>query len=298
MLQQTQVATVLPYYKRWMTRFPSVQTMAEGDEQEALSLWQGLGYYRRCKMLLQGARFVVLHGMPCSAQSWLKVPGVGRYTSSAIASIAFGEQVAVVDGNVERVFARLTACAEPKPTLSRLAWSWASQQVPSDRPGDWNQALMELGAVVCKPSNPDCGRCPISSHCAAYASDRVSELPVRQPKPVTVRLESVLWIPACNGLYGVRQVPPGEWWENMWEFPRAHSELELRAMVGEGEAEHCGTVRHSVTHHRITMGVYLVRCANQSPALRWVTRGELDDLPMPSPQRKALALLRLPFRSS
>lgn len=292
MLQQTQVATVLPYYLRWMARFPTVCSLAGADEQEALALWQGLGYYRRCRMLLSGARYVALHGLPGSALEWERVPGVGRYTACAISSIALGERVPVVDGNVERVFARLTGCFDLKPVLNKKAWEWAASLVPADRPGDFNQALMELGATVCRPLNPDCSLCQVSSYCKAYEVGRVAELPVRSPSPQTVPLSYHVWIPVCDGLYGVRQIPEGEWWENMWEFPRAVLESDLKEIVGEGEVLACGGLRHSVTHHRITLTVSRIQCVVKSSDLKWVTEEELLQLPMPSPQRKALALVR------
>lgn len=292
MLQQTQVVTVLPYYERWMARFPTVCSLANSDEQDALAIWQGLGYYRRCRLLLDGARYVALHGMPSSALEWQRVPGVGRYTASAIASIAFGEQVPVVDGNVERVFARLLARSETKPALNKKAWEWAAQHVPADSPGEFNQALMELGATVCKPSNPDCRVCPVSSECKSYAGGRVLELPIRSPKPETVQLGFHVWIPMCDGLYGVRQIPPGKWWENLWEFPTAESENELVQVVGSGQAIFRGTVKHSVTRHRITLCVSTIECANPAASLRWVSSVDLKGLPMPSAQRKALALFK------
>ncbi len=292
MLQQTQVVTVLPYYDRWMSRFPTIGSLANATEQEALSLWQGLGYYRRCRLLLEGARYVAAQGMPSSSESWEKVPGVGRYTACAISSIALGEQVPVVDGNVERVYARLAACYHPKPKLNKKAWDWAASLVPAERPGDFNQALMELGATVCRPANPDCLACPVQSMCQAHAQGRVAELPVRSPKTKTVSLQFHVWIPIFEGLYGLRQIPEGEWWENMWEFPRASSECDLGEIVGEGEVLPCGGLRHSVTHHRITLIVSQIECAGKSEALKWVSGEELMQMPLPSPQRKALALMR------
>jgi A/G-specific adenine glycosylase len=284
MLQQTQVATVLPYYLRWMERFPTVEGLASAEEQEVLALWQGLGYYRRCRMLLEGARFVALNGLPRSAKEWLRVPGVGPYTANAIASIALGEAVPVVDGNVDRVFARLTACSLEKPARTRLAWKWASELLPSGRPGDWNQALMELGATVCRPTKPNCCLCPVRTECVAHASGRVNELPFRTARQASVRLEMVAWIPRCDGRLGVRQIQNGEWWVGMWEFPRGSQPCA-------GSFRPCGTVKHTVTHHRIIMQVWELECEFQEASLRWVSRADLEKLPMPSIQRKALSLL-------
>ena len=306
MLQQTQVATVLPYWTRWMERFPTVEALALADEQELLGLWQGRGYYRRCRLLHEGARFVAEHGMPKTAAHWLKVPGVGAYTAGAIASIAFGEAAALVDGNVERLYARLTADERSGSELHRAAWAWAREHVDLDRPGSWNQALMELGATICTPTKPLCSSCPVSGSCRAFALGSVDRIPARTVAPKPVDLCHVVWIPSFEGEFGVRQIPEGAWWAGMWEFPRVEISVSvdgglfedeppeiavLREVVGPGPAGFLGTVKHTVTNHRITLRVYSVICASRSPALTWVSKADLAALPMPSPQRKALKLI-------
>lgn len=292
MLQQTQVITVIPYWIRWMERFPTVASLAQADEQEVLSLWQGLGYYRRCRLLLQGARWVEENGMPATAADWLKVPGIGPYTAGAIASIAFNEPAALVDGNVERVYARLAGDAASGKELHDRAWLWAKRNVHCDRPGDWNQALMELGATVCKPVAPDCLSCPLSEYCVGFQSKRAEELPTKSPKLQTVKLSQVVWVPIHEGRFGVRQIPAGQWWEGMWEFPRtAGATTNLVEMVGESWPESVGIIRHSVTNHRITIDVSFVRCELPSDQLVWLTKEELTTLPMPAPQRKILRLV-------
>ncbi len=278
MLQQTQVATVIGYFERWMERFPTVASLAAADDQDVLSLWQGLGYYRRCRNLLAGARWVVKHGMPVSAAGWQKVPGVGRYTAGAIASIAQGEAVPVVDGNVERVFARLTGCDSSGPALNKSAWAWAPGLVSRERPGDWNQALMELGATVCKPREPLCASCPLSSSCCAFAVGRQSELPVMLKQPKTVALGRLACVVVCQDRFGLEQIPAGEWWEGMWRFPA----------IDRGEP--IGVVKHAVTHHRITMRVYLDRLSAETTDFAWYSQDELKHLPMPAAQRRALAI--------
>jgi len=296
MLQQTQVATVIPYWERWLARFPTVEALAEAEEQEVLALWQGLGYYRRCRLLREGARWVVEHGLPRGATAWRQVPGIGPYTAGAIASIAQGDPTPLVDGNVERVYARLTGDATVPPALTKNAWGWAAHVLYRPRPGDWNQALMELGATVCKPVKPDCTRCPLADRCVARLSWRVDELPTRAVKTKTVNLRHAVWVPTYEGRYGVRQIPPGSWWEGMWEFPRADDAKgdeipELRRLVGQGWLEDIGEVRHSVTYHRIVISASLVRCDSMSPELRWLDLEELKEIPMPNPQRKVLAKL-------
>jgi A/G-specific adenine glycosylase len=292
MLQQTQVSTVIPYFGRWMKRFPTVEALASADEQDVLSAWQGLGYYRRCRMLLEGARRVAGGDFPKTQEGILALPGIGRYTAGAIASIAFDIPAPLVDGNVERVFARLESFGSPRPALTHAAWKWAAARVPAERPGEWNQALMELGATICRPTNPLCGSCPVSGECRALRDGRVGDLPLATPKRNTVILTYDLWIPLCNGLYGVRQIPEGEWWHGMWEFPRESETSRLDRIVGPGESVYQGSIKHSVTHHRITMKVFLAVRKVPASSLRWVTYKELEELPMPAPQRKALRLIQ------
>lgn len=278
MLQQTQVATVIPYYDRWMSRFPTLEALASASEADVLSLWQGLGYYRRCRMLLQGARWASEHGTPESASEWIRAPGVGRYTAAAIASISGGEKVAVVDGNVERVFARFTGCELSGPALTRAAWEWAEKQVPPDRPGDWNQAIMELGATVCKPREPLCPSCPLALDCLAFPDGRQASLPVPTAKPETVHLKQAAWVHLWENQYGLEQIPAGEWWEGMWRFPPSSN----------GPGKTIGVIRHSVTHHRIALSVHLV--TQPAGHLQWYSLEELKHLPMPAPQRRALKM--------
>jgi A/G-specific adenine glycosylase len=292
MLQQTQVATALPYYDRWMMRFPTVEDLARADEQDVLAAWQGLGYYRRCRMLLDGARRVAREGVPTSAAAWRDVPGVGRYTAGAIASIAFGEPASIVDGNVERVFARLTACSDSGTDLHRHAWSWAEANVHPTAPGDWNQALMELGATVCTPSRPTCGTCPLSTECRARSLGLQETLPVHKPRPQRIDLLQVVWVPVFEDRLGLRRIESGPWWVGMWEFPRVSQgqEDDLRSWVGEAQLESLGDVRHTVTRHRIHIRAFLARPESASRELRWVEAERLEDLPMPAPQRRILKL--------
>lgn len=292
MLQQTQVATVLPYYASWMSRFPTVEALARADLEEALALWQGLGYYRRGRMLHSGAREVLEHGWPKSAAEWRQIPGVGRYTAAAIASICLGEPIAVVDGNVERVYARLTGSESTGTKLHREAWTWAQEQLYAKRPGDWNQAMMELGARICTPRNPKCRECPVAHLCMARLTHRESVLPIRPMPAPTVSEVHRVWVPFFEGRLGIRPIEDARWWAGMWEFPRVvepEREEVLRALVGPGWIESLGTLRHTVTRHRIQIHATLVRCETAAAGLRWVHLEELDRIAMPAPQRKLLA---------
>ena len=297
MLHQTQVASMLPRYERWMAAYPTVEALAQADAQHALAIWEGLGYYRRCRYLLEGARQIQAKGLPKTSEAWRNLPGIGEYTANAIASIAFDESVPVVDGNVERVFARFSACGASDTPLRKLAWEWATRALDRTRPGDWNQALMELGATVCVPKHPKCPLCPLERGCAARQSWRVEAFPAPRTTQTAVPLANVVWVPFIDGRVGVREIAPGAWGEGRWEFPRADAtsdppgaEASLRGLVGEGWLESLGDVRHTVTRHRIVVSASLVRCASASEQLCWKTPNELEDLPMPAPQRKILRL--------
>jgi A/G-specific adenine glycosylase len=290
MLQQTQVSTVLPYYARWMERFPTAGALAEADEQEVLSYWQGLGYYRRGRNLLKGAQFVRERGVPRTANEWLSVPGVGRYTSGAIASIAHGEPTPVVDGNVERVFARLTGNCASGPDLHKAAWLWAEKLVPKSRPGDWNQALMELGATVCTPRKPLCPACPVKTYCSAYREDKQEELPTPKVATKPIHLSYIVWIPYNAGSFGLRQIPEGQWWHGMWEFPRAVESADLQKLLPDVKPQRLTVLKHQVTHHKIVLEAFVADVAVRNAKLNWHTAVELEALPMPAPQRRLLRL--------
>lgn len=281
MLQQTQIATALPYYEAWMRRFPNVRALAGASEQDVLSAWQGLGYYRRCRQLLEAAKRVSANGWPTSAAGWRQLPGVGRYTAGAIASICLGEAACVVDGNVERVYARLADDPSSDGALHHNAWDWAERSLDRADPGNWNQALMELGALVCRRDGPDCRVCPVRTWCLAAINGTVGERPARG-KPIAhvseTRSIAMQW---ADGRLAVRPIAPGRWWEGMWEFaPGTDQEW----------AEDLGAFVLSVTHHRIRYRVLLSCCETRDEESDWRTVGELGELPMPTPQRKALRL--------
>ncbi len=283
MCQQTQVGTVIPYYERFMKQFPTVQALADATEPEVLSRWEGLGYYRRARMLHSGAKLVVKTGFPGSAKEWRAVPGVGAYTAGAIASITLGESVPVVDGNVERVFARLTANSDDRAALHRAAWAWASEQVPTDKPGDWNQAVMELGATVCTPARPACESCPVSRWCEAYSVGEPERFPRPKERAQTVLLKDCVVVCVCGERFGLRQIPAGEWWEGMWQFCRGD-----RPPFDPLVRWDLGMLTHAITKHRITLRAELWKLAKEEEGLQWFDPEALDALPMPAPQRKLL----------
>ncbi len=284
MLQQTQVVTMTPYYERWMARFPTFAALADADEQEVLALWQGLGYYRRARNLHAGARQITAQGVPATRDAWLSIAGVGRYTAGALCSITLGLAEPVVDGNVERVYARMNEDGAADRQLHANAWNWATSHMHADRPGDWNQSLMELGATVCKPVNPECPKCPVQAWCGAHQSGRVSEFPAKGIRRKAIQMKQSVRVPVYEGLLGVRQIPAGKWWEGMWEFPCGSSEMH------GGSIQPLGQIRFSVTHHRITMDATLHHCESAAEGLRWLSAADLAELPMPAPQRRVLKL--------
>ncbi len=288
MLQQTQIATALPYYERWMRRFPTVQALADADIQEAMSLWQGLGYYRRCRMLKEGAEKVAAEGTPKSRDEWRKIPGVGDYTAAAIASICYGEPSSVVDGNVERVYARLTCDPATGSALKSNAWKWADRHLYTPEPGEWNQAVMELGATVCKPNQPLCRECPIHESCVAFQTNRVDEFPTPKPRAKTVHIEEEIWILQVEERIAVASHHTFDWWKDLRLLPisRPDRPLEL-GLWGES----LGVISYTVTHHRVTALVNFARLDQEIDGFEWIERNNIGEVPLPAPHRKALALL-------
>ena len=282
MLQQTRVATVLPYYERWMARFPTAESLSQAEDEEIMAHWQGLGYYRRCRMLVDGIRSLDGRAWPLSRSEWRKLPGVGDYTAAALASICNDERSAVVDGNVERVFARLTASQLTGERRRRSAAAWAGALIPEADPASWNQAIMELGATVCTPRSPTCTACPISSHCQALKAGRVSELPVANPRPQVSSATQPVIVALCGDEVGLVRAQQGEWWAGLWRFPYPDEAPQGTDVV-------IGTVQHTITRYRLTIQIS-VRPCDRSPALRWVPVACLAEVPMPSAMRKVWRL--------
>jgi A/G-specific adenine glycosylase len=271
MLQQTRIAAVLPYYRRWMGRFPTAADLAAAPLDDVLAAWSGLGYYGRARNLHRGAREVVARWggrVPGTAAELRALPGVGRYTAGAIASIAFGEREPLVDGNVARVLARLRAIDEDVKTapVVRRLWQLARELVPADAPGDFNQGLMELGQEVCTPVAPRCDLCPLAGPCAARAAGRTGELPVvaRRPpdsaKPL-LRADAV-WLERRGRVLLGRRRPQGLF-GGLWELPQAAGRGELAALFGElGGRVELGAApvfrhRQVLSHRRLAIDVYL-----------------------------------------
>lgn len=310
MLQQTQVATVIPYFERLLARFPTLHDLAAAQEQEVLRLWQGLGYYSRARNLQAAARKVVSEfggRLPSTVDELLKLPGIGRYTAGAVASIAFGHRAPILDGNVMRVLCRLDCVqTDPRePQTHRLLWSRAEQILPHKRVGDFNSALMELGATVCLPRNPQCLVCPVKAHCEALAAGLQDRIPVpRKAKPTPLVRRQTYCI-RRGDTWLIEQRPATGRWAGMWQFitaphPKPGAAIELPIAIHK--AAKIGDVSHTLTHRQYQFEVYVARArAGSSPQndrpREWVTLDGLERFPLPRPHLKIAGMLRELLRS-
>lgn len=309
MLQQTQVATVIPYYERWVKTFPSLSALARAPLSKAMKLWAGLGYYRRVRLLHQAANHIQkkFRGkIPRTAEGLRKLPGIGRYTAGAIASIAWDEKTPVLDGNVIRILTRIFIVAQSvdlPATLEKL-WSIASSLLPDKKPGDLNQALMELGATVCFPSNPQCRRCPVKKICAARQKGRELFYPVRSQKDRYEKLTMAAWVlqNPRDEVWLEKQPPEGRW-GGLWMFPFW---TDKKGMLGEfrsacSRPTHFLTLQHAFTRYRITLEVFESLCKTRAPLKRaggrWFPIARLARIAFPSPHRKIALALRARKRS-
>jgi A/G-specific adenine glycosylase len=310
MLQQTQVATVIGYYERWLRHFPDVAALAAADTEDVLRAWEGLGYYSRARNLQRAAQRIVLeHGgkLPSSVPQLLALPGIGRYSAGAIASIAFAADEPAIDGNIVRVLTRLFGLrGDPKRApLSARLWQLAGALLPAGRAGDFNQALMELGATTCTPRAPRCATCPVRTECVALRQDRVLEYPQAAPRPAMTEEHRVAGVVRRQGRVLVVRAPAGApRWAGMWQFPDVRIDagmepapaLEARVLGSTGvrvaaDARVLG-LRHQVTRFRIAIDVYACRAlggrarAIDYGEIRWLDPEDLSALPMPAAHRK------------
>jgi A/G-specific adenine glycosylase len=313
MLQQTQVATALSYFQRFIGELPTVRDLANAKEQDILRLWQGLGYYRRARNLHAAARVIVRDHdgqVPDTVEALLGLPGVGRYTAGAIASIAYGRAAPILDGNVARVLARLFLIEQPidDPVARKTFWRLAEELVPPKRPGDFNQAVMELGALVCTKANPNCDTCPLSDECDAWQAGRVAEVPVPAKRKAPVVVHHHILAIERNGRYLFQQRPTTGLWSNMWQLPTAEDWsgkiedktikiwVQNRLGLVTSAPTPIGAFKHQTTHR--TIHFHLWRACVTSGRLRpragqWRGLTKLDDLPLPNPQRHAVAMLQV-----
>ncbi len=318
MLQQTQVGTVVGYYERFLARFPTLAALAAAPLGDVLKVWEGLGYYSRARNLHRAAQIVVAEydgELPRTAAELQRLPGIGRYTAGAVASIAFGQNVPVLDGNVIRVLTRLYNIEEDisQQGTRRRLWALAESLVPADRAGDYNEALMELGRLICRPRRPQCDRCPLRQHCQAYREGLQEQRPVRRRRPRTPHYDV-----AAGVIYGtgsnasrilIAQRPVDGVLGGLWEFPGGKQEAgetlpetlareleeELGIMVEVGEP--VVRVKHAFTHFRITLHAYECRHTGGRPVKRgvadfaWVTLAEMANYAFGKADRQIIAAL-------
>ena len=309
MLQQTRVETVIPYFQKWMERFPSVQALAEASEQSVLNLWEGLGYYSRARNLHKAAQKVVddFGGqLPNSISELRQLPGIGRYTAGAIASMAFGLDEPTLDGNLRRVFARLFNVEIPADSTEgeKLLWSIAAMNLPKGKAGDFNQAMMDLGATLCLPKNPRCLLCPLLSECQAQKLGVQEQRPVLKPKAVVPYVVHASAVVVQHGRVLLAKRPSEGLLGGMWEFPNGRVNGDplrglpkaLRAGYGlkvrAGEA--VTVVQHAYSHFRVTTHAYRCELVELSKKgnLKWVRMTELEDYPMGRIDRQIARKLR------
>lgn len=307
MLQQTRALTVLRYYERFLERFPDTRTLAAASEDDVLSMWSGLGYYRRARLLHRGVREVVArHGgrVPEDADARRALPGIGRYTAGAIGSIAFEREEPLVDGNVARVLARLRGIGTPlgrADTEARL-WDEAGSLVRGARPGALNQSLMELGATICTPPRPRCDVCPVASACIARTTDRVSSLPVAKPRraPVDVSLIAVVARTDDGAALMVRG--EGALFGGLWGVPMREGRgiASARAALRELGVDAAiatrprGELEHVLTHRRLTVRVFSASVRDAGERARAVRSEDLASLGISTLTRRVLRLRGCP----
>ncbi len=308
MLQQTRVETVRPYYARWLERFPTLHALAAAPQDDVLKAWEGLGYYSRARNFHRAVREVAdRHGgrVPDDPEAFRALPGVGRYTAGAVLSIAFGREEPLVDGNVRRVAARWRD--EPEPEEAVL-WATAAALVPGERPGDLNQALMELGATVCTPRAPRCEACPVAEGCRARAAGTQEERPARRKARPVPHEDTAVAVVERQGRLLLCRRPVDARLGGMWAFPAVVRKRGESAAAGAVRAaregvgievaagEEIGRVEHAFTHVRTTY--HAVRCTvvagDPQPlrydAVAWASPGELEGYALPVAQRKIAVL--------
>ena len=312
MAQQTQLSRVIPKYERFIERYPTVADLAAADEADVLALWSGLGYYRRARSLHAAAKSVVTeHGgsLPRTAEALAALPGVGRYTAGSLASIVFGERTPLVDGNVTRVLLRIDGrgdLREPKP-VAGFAWSRAAELVAhAERPGRFNEGMMELGATICAapPAKPHCPNCPLRAWCKAYTEGTQDRIPAPKRAKATPTVHCATLVARDRqGRFLLEQRPPNGMWASMWQCPTFERDApiaaaDLRAFaqmrcMDPASLVKAGAFTHQTTHRTMEFGVFTatpVACTRKRGPIRWVSRGEIGTVGISNAQLKVIKL--------
>ncbi len=313
MLQQTQVATVIPYYQRFLKSFPNVVSLANARERSVLRLWEGLGYYRRARQLHAAAKEIKRHHagkFPSKFEDVLNLPGIGRYTAGAILSFAMDQPQPIVESNTIRLYSRLMGSREDptKTAGQKRLWEFANDILPRRNPGQLNQALIELGATLCTPRSPECSVCPVRSLCAAFLDDCIDDIPTGKKKVAYVAItEAAVVVRSSRGIL-IRQCQPGERWAGLWDFPRVavtksrlvtrREEITsaVRDLTGQDISlgQEFFTLKHGVTRYRITLLCFdaaaaATKCGSKDQ--KWVSTSELLATPLSVTGRKIAAMI-------
>ena len=318
MLQQTQMDTVLPYFERWMKNFPDIKSLAKANSEKVLKLWEGLGYYSRARNLHESAKIILKeYGgiFPSDYENILKIKGIGRYTAGAVASIAFNQDKPIVDGNVLRVLSRVYAIPDPIDVQKNKETFWTLQEslIPKGKAREFNQGLMELGALICASQNPSCAICPLRALCKAYAKGEAENYPVKIQKKQMVKVQAAALVLENEGKYLIRRRPIGEIMGGLWEFPEwklskdkkmslEQIQKKLKQAAGEefdGKFEKIqplGTIKRNYTHHLETLHVFhhpgpvsiRPKTGWQS---QWVSKKDFKKYPFSSAHAKIIKLL-------
>ena len=319
MLQQTQVKTMLPYFHRWMARFPDAPSIVKAPEDEILRFWEGLGYYARARNIRKAAQMMVTEyggEVPGDFDSVRELPGIGRYTAGAIMSVAFNADYPAPDANAGRILARVFDIAHPSGSkeFAETVWRVASNILPPGRARDFNQALMDLGSIVCLSSEPSCAKCPLSCCCAAFRKGLIADRPVKAHRKTTAQIVRAAAILVSEGRVLIRKRPETGLMPNLWELPGGEvpegksPEQALRHIwldelgIRLGPMESLCVIKHSHTSFRVTL--YAFWCGGPNPApgladnaaqLRWAPMNELEKLAFPAAHRRIIraALERL-----
>lgn len=306
MLQQTQVKTVIPYFERFVAALPTLPALAAAPRDEVMALWSGLGYYARARNLQAAAqRCVEMHGgdLPRDIDALTALPGIGRSTSAAILSQAWGDRHAILDGNVKRVLTRYRGIDgyPGLPAVEKQLWTLAESHLPAARMADYTQAQMDLGATLCTRSDPACVLCPLQDDCVARVQGRIAELPTPKPgKAVPQKHACVLWLENDNGEVLLLRRPPTGIWASLWTLPQADDAaasqawFEREASGDFSRAESLPPIDHAFSHYKLRLqplrlrNVALRGRVGDNDDLRWVAREELASLGIPAPIRKLL----------
>lgn len=317
MAQQTQMDRVVEYHNRWMDSFPDIQALARSSEAQVLKCWEGLGYYSRARNIYKTAKLLIdKHNatLPKNITTLLSLPGVGPYTAGAIASIAYEEDVAVVDANIERIFSRLfnIDLIPGSPEAKREYWQKAEALLPKGESRNFNQALMELGALVCRPKQPNCSVCPVSEHCMALQYDLISVRPIPKKSTKTIPIKMATGVLLHKGLLFIQQRLADDVWGALWEFPGGRmkegetaedtvireymEETELAVRV---EAKITTTIHH-YTRYKVTLHCFFVSLDQDEsdPVLHaaqefhWIPFEQLDQFAFPAGHRKLIAFMK------